>query len=126
MRQFEVKVKNNIGDLANVTEAIAAAGVSLKAIATEERGDHGIIKFITDNEDLTREALKKAGHDFNEFEIIPAKLLDKPGELAKFSRILANLGINIQSIFLLDRNKGTVNIAFKVDNLAKAREILGQ
>lgn len=124
MRQFEVKMKNKIGSLASVCESISGLGIGIRAISTEDKGKHGIVKMITENEDLTRTALKKAGHAFNEFEIIPAKLIDRPGELAKLSRALSGLGVNIESVFLLNRENGVAEIAFKVDNLARAREIL--
>ena len=124
MRQFEIKIHSKIGSLADVCEAISNIGVGIRAIATEEKGKHGIVKMITEHEDLTREALNMAGFDFNEYEVIPAKVLDKPGELAKLSRALSSININIQSIFLLNRDKGVAEIAFKVDNLSEARRIL--
>ncbi|MFQ6020743.1 MAG: ACT domain-containing protein [Candidatus Aenigmatarchaeota archaeon] len=124
MRQFEIKVENKIGSLAEVCDIISKSGVNITAIATEDKGDHGIIKVITENEDLTRSALTISDMEFKEFEVVPVRLRDQPGELAKLSRALANLGIDVQSVFVLGKDKGTTEIVFKVDNLEKARELL--
>ena len=124
MRQFEIKVDNRVGKLAEVCEIIARANVNIKAISTEDKDGFGIIKLITENENLTRETLNVAQLNYKEFEIISARLRDKPGELAKVSRALTNIGVDIQSVFILGKDKGTTELAFKVSDLKKAREIL--
>ena len=124
MRQFEISVENKIGALANLTDILAKARINLKAIATDSKGDVGLIKIVTDDEAMTRDVLKECGFNFREHEIVPIKLLDKPGELAKVARAMSNLNINIESVFLMDREKGAAQIAFKVDDLKKAKELL--
>lgn len=124
MRQFEVWVENKVGMLAEVAEILAKNRINIRGVATEAKNDKGIIKLVTDDEDATRRALTDAGMNFKEFEIVPARLRDQPGELAKISRALANLGVDIQSVFLLGKDHGTTEIAFKVSDLKKAREIL--
>lgn len=124
MRQFEIKVDNKIGKLAEVCEVIAKAKVNIRGIATEDKDHWGVIKFVTEDDKLTREALERAKMEFKEFEIVSARLRDKPGELAKVSRALANLGIDVQSVFILGKDRGMTELAFKVSDLKKAREIL--
>jgi len=124
MRQFEVLVDNKAGKLADVCEVIAKAGINIRAVSTENKNGKGLIRLVTDNEDLTRDALIKAKMNFKEFEIIPARLMDRPGELAKVARALANLKIDIHSIFLLGKDNGTTEVAFKVSDIKKAKEIL--
>ncbi|MBU5557527.1 MAG: ACT domain-containing protein [Candidatus Aenigmatarchaeota archaeon] len=124
MRQFEVVIENRIGALADVCEVLARAKVNIKAISTELRDGIGIIKVITDDEDVTRKALGNAQLDFSEYEIIPVRLMDRPGELARLARSLANLGIDIESVFMTNRDAGTAEIAFKVSNLNEARKLL--
>lgn len=124
MRQFEIIVENKVGKLAEICEVIAKGNINIRAVATESKNGTGVIKLITEDEDSTRTLLNDAGLDFKEFEIVDARLRDKPGELAKMSRALANLGVDIESIFLLGKDRGTTEIAFKVSNLKEAREIL--
>lgn len=56
--------------------------------------------------------------------MLPIKLPDKPGELAKIARKLANARINVECIYILGREKGTTEIALKVDKLEEARKTL--
>jgi len=124
VRQFEISVENKIGALAYVSDSLAKACINIKAIAIDTKGDQGLIKLVTDDEESTRDLLNISGFNFKEHEIVPIKLLDKPGELAKVARAMSNLDINIESVFLMDREKGAVQIAFKVDDLKKAKELL--
>ncbi|MFQ6009720.1 MAG: hypothetical protein ACE5J7_01215 [Candidatus Aenigmatarchaeota archaeon] len=125
MRQFEVRIENRIGALALVCEVLSGRGINIKAIATELREDRGVIKFITNDELTTRAVLKEAGFEFSEYEIIPVRLKDEPGELARLARGLSNLNIDIESVFLLNREKGVTEIAFKVNDLKGARNLIG-
>ncbi len=124
MRQFEISVENKIGCLAKVTDVLSQARINLKAIATDNKETHGVIKIVTDDDEITRDVLKEAGFDFKEHEIVPVRLLDKPGEMAKVAKAMSNLNINIESVFLMDREQGTAHMAFKVDDLKKAKELL--
>ncbi|MBU3905294.1 MAG: ACT domain-containing protein [Nanoarchaeota archaeon] len=124
MRQFEISVANKIGCLATVTDVLAQSRVNIKAIATDTKESGGVIKIVTDDEEVTRDALKDAGLEFREHEIVLVHLLDKPGEIAKVARAMSNLNINIESVFLMDRDQGTAHVAFKVDDLIKAKELL--
>ena len=79
LRQFEIKVEDKIGKLADVCEIVAKAGVNIRAIATDDKDGWGIIKLITEDDDLTRQALKVASAEFKEFQVAGATLRDKPG-----------------------------------------------
>lgn len=124
MRQFEVTIENRVGALADVCEVLAKNGINIRGISTEIKEGIGTIKFITDDESSTRGALKKHELNFSEYEIVPMKLRNQPGEMAKLARNLANLNVDIESVFLLNREIGHTEIAFKVDDLRKAREHL--
>ncbi|MEM5804615.1 MAG: hypothetical protein QXU82_02075 [Candidatus Aenigmatarchaeota archaeon] len=125
MRQFEVRINNKIGALASVCDVLAGTGINIKAISSELRGDLGVLKFITDDEVGTRDVLKAANLNFSEYEIVPVRLRDEPGELAKLARGLAKLNIDIESIFLLNKENGVSEIAFKVNDLKGAKRVLG-
>ena len=125
MRQFEVSIENRIGALADICEVLSKNSINIKAISTELKNSIGIIKFVTDDETSTRNALKKHGLSFSEYEIMPVKLADQPGELANLARGLANLNVDVESVFILNREEGHTEIAFKVNDVKKTREFLG-
>ena len=122
MRQFEVSIENK-GAIADVSDALAKLGINIKAISTELKDGMGIVKFVTEDEELTRKALKMANLNFSEYEIMPVELEDKPGEFARLTKLLADMGIDIESVFLLTREEGVAKLALKVNDLEKAKKL---
>lgn len=122
MKHFEIFVENKPGSLANICEILSKNAINIKSITTD---GVGIIRIVTEDENTTREALKKSRFRFNESEILPVKLIDRPGELSKIARILARNRINIDAVYILDKYDGTTEIALKVNDMEKAKKILG-
>ena len=123
MRQFEILINDRPGELAKVTDALAMNGVNIMAIASE-RCENPIIRIVTDDEQSTRTALKKAKMKFRENELMVVELQDRPGELSKMAKKLAKAGVNVESIHILGKGTSTTSIALVVDNYKKASEIL--
>jgi len=124
MRQFEVVVENRVGALADVCEVLAKAKLQLRGVSTELKDGIGIIRVITDDDELTRNALQNANLDFSEYEIVKVKLRDKTDEMSRLTRALANLNVDVEGVFLMDRKDGISELAFKVNDLKKAKSIL--
>ena len=118
MIQFEVDAEHKPGSLARVCDALTKDGVNLISVSTEIRNG-GIIKLITTNDLATKSALTKAGFKFRERQIVAVELIDEPGELGRLSKELSDRGVNIESVFLLDRTPNLVRLAIKTDNLEK-------
>lgn len=123
MKQFEILINDRPGELAKVTDALATNGVNIMAIASE-RCESPIIRIVTDDEQSTRSALKKANMKFKENELIVIELQDRPGELSKMAKRLANSGVNVESIHILSKGTSTTSIALVVDDHKKASGIL--
>jgi len=123
LRQFEILINDRPGELAKVTDALAMNGVNIMAIASE-RCENPIIRIVTDDEQSTRSALKKAKMKFRENELMVVELQDRPGELSKMAKKLAKAGVNVESIHILGKGTSTTSIALVVDNYKKASEIL--
>jgi hypothetical protein len=123
LKQFEILINDRPGELAKVTDALATNGVNIMAIASE-RCESPIIRIVTDDEQSTRSALKKANMKFKENELIVIELQDRPGELSKMAKRLANSGVNVESIHILSKGTSTTSIALVVDDHKKASGIL--
>ncbi|MBI5252869.1 MAG: ACT domain-containing protein, partial [Euryarchaeota archaeon] len=124
MEQITVIVENRPGALADVCEILGRNGINIRAISAEALGEGGIIRLITEDAESAKRALGSAWYKFIVSEVLPIKLPDKPGELAKVARKLANARINVECIYILGREKGTTEIALKVDKLEEARKTL--
>ena len=120
--EFSVKLPNRPGELARLTEALHKDGVNIRTVSTEPRAE--VVRLVTDQTSKSREALKRAGMEFSERNLLVAKLEDKPGELARISRMLANEGINIDAAYMLDKEGKRVHVALAVSDEEKARNKL--
>ncbi len=112
------------GELARVTEALAAHAVNIRAIASETGTVPPFYRVVTNDVNTTRKALQGAGLAFEENEILVADLIDRPGELAKVARRLTRGNVRVSSLYILGSQDGKTQIAMTVDNLAKAKKLL--
>ena len=124
MKEFKVFVNNKTGELARVTEALAAGAVNIRALASEGGPSKAFLRVVTGDVATTEKALKNAGLTFELNEIVDLELMDRPGELAKIARRLARQGVNIESIYILGTKNGKTQIAMTVSDLEKARAAL--
>ena len=125
MKQFNVFVENRVGELARVTEALAQSAVNIRGLATDKLGPKPTVKVITDDENSTRRALRRAGLQFEETDVVVIDLIDRPGEVAKIARRAANEGLNIGSVFLIGKKDTPAALALVTDDSKKAKKLLG-
>jgi len=120
MEEFTILVENKPGSLARVSEILAKSAVNIEAITAEGTRKDGTIKVITNDSNTTKSALEKARIPFTVKEILIVKVINRPGELAKLTRKIANGRINIESIYMISNEK----FAVRVDDMGKARTVL--
>ena len=121
MKEFRIFVHNKPGELARVTEALAASAVNIKAIASEGANAKPFLRIVTTDAATAERALKTAGFGFDLNETLDVELMDRPGELAKTVRRLARAGVNVESIYILGSKNGRTQIAMTVSDLERAR-----
>ncbi len=91
--------------------------------AAEAHGKTGIIRVTTDNPAKTKSVLKKAGFDVSDFEMVVVRLKNKPGELARLTRELADNCIDIKNAYQFPASKSEVVFGFETSNVQKAKKI---
>jgi len=124
MQLFTVKLRNEPGTLANVAEALAQRGVDIRAIGGGGIGDAGVAALVTDNDAAAREALAQANCEYEASEALVSDMEDRPGALAAATRALADAGVNITGLVILQSMGDQARVAFGVDDAGKAREAL--
>lgn len=124
MTIFIIRLKNEPGTLATLAESISRRGVDIRAVGGGEIGETAILTITTDNDVITREALRADGYEFSESEALLADVEDRPGSLAKTTRALADAGINIQACLVIQSAGGIARLALSVDDAAKAKQVL--
>jgi hypothetical protein len=124
MNAFLVELENKPGELARITEAVAAKGIDITGVSGSTCGSSGSVALMTDNDAATRTALGDAGVTFREIEATQAAIATAPGSLAKACRRLADGGVNIEALMPTGMEGDHVMIAFITADPAKARQIL--
>jgi hypothetical protein len=122
--QFVVQLTNQPGALAVLAEALAAAGVDLRAIGGGGIGDTGHVIMTTADDETTRRILDAGGYAYIEGESILAEVDDRPGGMATIARALADAGVNVYGHLFVGRWGDRATFAFVVDDPARARPIL--
>ena len=123
-RQFVVQVPNRPGQMAELAEQMAAAGVDLRAIGGGGLGDFGHFILTSADDDAARRVLEEGNWTFIEGESLLAEVDDKPGGMARLARALADAGVNVHGHLFLGRWSDRATFAFVVDDPEKARPIL--
>ncbi|HSL97501.1 MAG TPA: ACT domain-containing protein [Candidatus Deferrimicrobiaceae bacterium] len=122
---FMIDLKDQPGELARLSDAIARKGINIESVTGVASRGGGTVAVITNDEAGTRSALSEAGYQARETEIATASLEHKPGTLAAAAKKLADAGINIIAALPIGMAEGKVGVAFATDQPAKAKEILG-
>lgn len=125
MNAFIVSLENKPGALAGVAEAIAGKGIDITSFGGVTCGGDGTLAILTNDEAGTRKALAEAGCNVREIEIISATIPNRPGELAKLARKLADAGLNIDAAIPTGMSGSTATIAIATNDPARTRSLLG-
>ncbi|HEY7599920.1 MAG TPA: ACT domain-containing protein, partial [Candidatus Limnocylindrales bacterium] len=124
-RQFVVEIENRPGSLAHLARALASRGVNITHISCVGAGT-AACAFMTTEDEATRDVLRGLGHAFMEGAVVVVDVLDKPGGLADVTERFAHAGVNVLGTMCIGRREGVVEMAFAVDDEAKARAALAQ
>lgn len=115
MTEFIVQMKNQPGNLASLTEALAAFGVNVEALTAYSHNGNGTVRLIVDDAPTTRRVLEEAALQNEERTVLATRLPHRPGELARLTRLLADSGVNIDAIYVLSSNTDGIEFALSVD-----------
>lgn len=115
MTEFVVQMENRPGRLATLTEALAAFGVNIEALAAYGHDGQGTVRLIVDDAPTTRRVLEEAALRAEEHTVLTALLPHRPGELARLTRSIADAGVNIDAIYVLNTTADGIEFAISVD-----------
>ena len=128
MKEFRITVPHRPGGLAELLEYLAERGINLKAVTSITEPERGLVALVPYDVELTRKSLKERGIEFEEADVLFVDIPDRPGQLAKVARTIAEAGVNIESIYPLGTvGRGEccrVQFGFRLDDLERAKEAL--
>ena len=124
MTEFSILLANRPGQLASLTRILSDAGIGIEAFATMAEDSISHIRFIPDDDARTRRALKVAGLDWEETDVLDTFIPRGTSGLAAMAGGLAEAGVNIDSMYLLHTNAEGYHLAVTVSDPETARAAL--
>ena len=119
-KDLTVTLEDRPGTLADMGEALGKAGVNIEGVCGFPSQGKGIIHFLVDDAAAARRVLEAAKiHVNDERDVLVLDIADRPGELGRICRKIANAGVNINLSYLASNTR----LVLGVDNLDKARSV---
>jgi hypothetical protein len=113
-----VQLEDRPGSLAELGEALGGAGVNIDGICGVTGGGRGEIHVLVEDAAAARQALEGAGNQVSgEQEVLVVEAEDRPGELGRVARAIADAGANINVVYIAAGTK----VVIGADDLEKAR-----
>ncbi len=89
-------LENKPGRLAKICSAMAHDKVEIKALCVMDAGGRSVLRFVTEDLELTRKVLTSLGTEFSTCEILSVEMENRPGALARLLERLAEEHINVE------------------------------
>ena len=127
VKQLSIFVENKSGRLADIIDAIAAAGIDIRAVSIADTTDFGILRLIVDKPDEAEKALKSMGHTVRLTDVIAIEISDTPGGFASALNVLKDRDVEIEYAYaFISRDEGRACVILRVDDNDKAIKLFGE
>jgi hypothetical protein len=114
-----IQMEDRPGELARLGETLGAAGINILGFAATRIEGVGEIHLLVEDAAAARESLRGAGIQVSsEREMVVLPVEERPGELGRVARTLAEAGLNIELGYAAE-----AGLAFGVDDPERAREL---
>jgi hypothetical protein len=124
LEELVVTVDDEAGVLAEIGELLGSAEVNIETLSATTYNGRGVIHLVVDDGEDAAELLASNGFKVESARpVIATTLDDRPGELGRYCRRLANSGVTISAAYVARRGGGETEIIFAVDNLDAAKNI---
>lgn len=125
IRQLSVFVENKPGSLMEVTSRLNEAHVNIRAVASFDTPEFGILRLVVDQPEKAKAYLTSKGFVVRIHQVIGAELEDKKGNLNQMLEILADSGISINYIYSFVIRDGRAPVmVVSTDDFDKAKKAL--
>lgn len=115
---------NKPGALASLAKLFADKGINLLGIASEVRDDSGLVRLAVEGDADVSGILSKAGFASVETDLLSIEVDDRPGELHRATKILADAKFNITTVYGTSLGGGAARILIAVQGADKAKALL--
>ena len=125
MRQISVLLENLSGRLAEVTRALAAQGINVRAMTIADTSESGILRIIADQTDRAVGVLQALGLPVRVTEVLGIEVPDAPGAAADVLEAFRAEDLNVEYLYASwERSNSGVAVLVKVSDLAEGARIV--
>ena len=101
IHQISVFLENRAGQLAELTNLLAANRINLRAISIAETADYGLVRLIVDDYKKAADVLTAHGDMISVNRVWAAAVPDEPAGLSKLLQVLAQSHVNVSYMYSL-------------------------
>lgn len=125
--QLSIFAENKPGTLAEITHALGAAGVDIRAMSIADTSDFGIFRMIVSNTEKAKNALTEIGCIVSVTSVIAVVIPDSPGALNDILTLFADNGVNLEYMYaFVTMSKQNAYAVLRVEDNDKAIELLSK
>lgn len=123
LEEIIVTIDDRPGVLADLGELLGRSGVNIETLCASSHNGLGVIHIVVDDGDDAGEVLRANGYKVETSRpVLTMTLDDRPGELGRYCRRLAEAGIGISAAYVAKRSGGETELILAVDDLDAARK----
>jgi len=124
MNFIRIVHKDTKGLVAEISDILGRNHMNIDKIYAYSKKGFAVIHLYTSENDSALSVLNEAGYRAVPDENILLKIADRPGELARISRLLSDNDINIRSITMMEHAEGENIVAIVTDKDEMAVTVL--
>ena len=122
LEEIIVTADDRPGVLAELGELLGRSGVNIETLSASTHDGIGYVHLVVDDGDDASEVLKSNGFKVEGSRpVMVTTLDDRPGELGRYCRRLAEAGVAVSSVYVARRAGGETELIFAVDDLETAK-----
>ena len=122
MKELTIFAEDRVGLLAKIANKLSEGKININYISAESIGGTAVVHLVVKDAEKVKRVLEEAGFLTAISDVLVLKLVDRPGEIGTVAAILAFKGVNIRSVYSLEKKGKDGVFAFKVDDLRRAKE----
>jgi hypothetical protein len=125
LTELVVKLEHRPGTLAALSELLGANDVDIIALAVlATSGNEALAHMVVEPADVAVKVLGESGAKLERVrEVLVVTLDDEPGALGRYTRRLADAGINLEAVYVAGDQDGSKQLVMAVSDLERARGI---
>ena len=123
VKEIRLFMPNRVGLLSEVTTAIAKGKVNINTICAYAMENNAFFMLTSSSNAKAKKALAPLGFGIEEKDVIEVELPNKPGELQKVAKKIADAGVDIEYMYATTGG-GKATCIFKTADDQKAMKVI--